>query len=204
MNFPFKSINTVIIEENSNANDGSFKVTESVLSSSSLTTKSDSVVAASGRKNRSKLFVDETKLPKEEAERWLVKRAYNRECAERARKRSKDTVKELHRQVEELHADKNELRRTLTTMEVEICTLKETNKILTVNRFAQVADMYSHRKVGMDTISPLNIYSPQKPFSALSLLSPPIHHDDGCHENIGSLLPSLDYQKLLLLQQLRK
>ena len=204
MNFPFKSINTVIIEENSDVNDGSGKVTESVLSNSSVTTNSDSVVPASGRKNRSKLFIDETKLPKEEAERLLIKRAYNRECAERARKRSKDTVKELHRQVEELHADKNELRRALATMEKEICTLKEINKVSTLNRFAQVADMYSHHNVGMNAVSPLNIYSPQQPYSALSLLSPPSNHGDGCHENIGSLLPSWDYQKLLLLQQLRK
>ena len=196
----FKSINSVINKEHSDTNDSSIEaVTESATSNSGT----DTVIPASDRK---KLFtqVDETKLSKEEAERLSTKRAYNRECAVRARKRSKDMVKDLFRQVEELQNDKNELRRTLTTMEVEIYTLKETNKILTVNRFAQGADTYSHLNVGMNTVSPLNIYSPQQSFSTLSLLSPLSHHGDGCHENIGLLLSSWDYQKLLLLQQLRK
>ena len=200
MNFPLKSFNAVIIEENSVP----IQANESALSKSSSTKKSDTAVPSPGHKKRFKLFIDESTLPKEEAERLLVKRAYNRGCAERARKRSKDMVKELHRQVEELHADKNELRRTLATMKKEICMLKEKNNALTSNRFAQVADKYSHHNVGMNTVSPLNIYSPQQPFSALSLLPSPSHHGDGCHEHIGSLLSSWDYQKLLLLQQLRK
>ena len=197
MTFPFKPISTYITEENSDPNE----VTESVLFNSGGTTNSEDNVLTHGRKKRVILFIDETKLPKEEAERLLVKRAYNRECAERSRKRSKETFKELHRQVEELHADKNELRRTLATIEKEICMLKEKNKALSLNRFAQVANMYPHHNVGVNTVSPSNIYSPQQ---ALSLLPPPIHHGDGSHEIIGSLLPLWDYNKLLLLQQLRK
>jgi hypothetical protein len=204
MTFPFKSISTVITEDHPDANDGSVEGAESVLSNSGGTTTTDTVVLAPGLKKRF-MLIDETKLPKEEAERLLVKRAYNRECAERARKRSKETVKELYRQVEELQADKTELRRTLATMEKEIRMLKDKNKALTLNRFAQGADMYSHHNLGMssETVSPLHLYSSPSPFSALSMLQ-----QSGCGEgiqqNIGSLLPSWDYNKLLFLQQIRK
>ena len=206
MAFPFKSITTVITNEHPEANDLSVEGTESVLSNSGGTATTDAVALATGPKKRF-MLIDETKLPKEEAERLLVKRAYNRECAERARKRSKEMVQELHRQVEELQADKNELRRTLATMEKEIRTLTEMNKALTLNRLAQDADLYSQRNVGMcsETASPLNLYSPQQTLSTLSLLQQQTSCGDAIQPSIGgSFLPPWDYSKLLFYQQIRK
>ena len=212
MTFPFKSISTVITDEQPDANDESVQGTDSTLTDSGGATTDDIVVLAPGLKKRF-MLIDETKLPKEEAERLLVKRAYNRECAERARKRSKETVKELYRQVEELQADKNELRRTLATMEKEIRMLKDKNKALTLNRFTQAVDIYPHHKIGVnsETMPPLNLYSSplqnplQSPLTALSLLQQQTMGGvDGNAHNIGSLLPAWDYNKLLLLQQIRK
>jgi hypothetical protein len=223
MAFPFKSITTVGGTEAhpDTANNGAaVKVPDpdpDPVSSSSretTTTTTDAVVLAPGLKKRF-LLIDETKLPKEEAERLLIKRAYNRECAERARKRSKETVKELYRQVDELQADKNELRRTLTTMEKEIHRLKETNKALMLNQITQGGDdMYSHLNLGMCTktlLSPLHWYSTQHPITTVSMLSSlsSSGNDDALSPlqppSIGSpLLPSWDCKKLALLQQTRK
>jgi Spy/CpxP family protein refolding chaperone len=163
-------------------------------------------VAAPGRKKRF-MIIDETKLSKEEAERLLIKRAYNRECAERARKRSKETVQELHRQVEELQADKCELRQQLTQMEKEIQRLKDKNKVLMLSRLTRGADdmPYTTRPtIGNhidDCASPLNSYT--KPITALSVLQQSMG-TDGSHPNLGTLLPSWDVNKLLLLQRTRR
>ena len=180
--------------------DSSNEGTESVLSNSGETTSSSPVVAL-GRKKRF-MIIDETKLPKEEAERLLVKRAYNRECAERARKRSKETIKEFERQIRELQADKDELRHTVAAMTKEIELLTEKNKALSMASFHQRADIYSPFNFGQRSEtapSALNLYSPQQ--SLMLALSSSV---DANRQNIGSMLPSWDSNTLMSLQHLRK
>ena len=114
MSFPIKS------EKHQISIDASIDGSDSAMSNSSSgpndANSSGLVSVPSGSKKRY-MVIDETKLPSDEAERLLAKRAYNRQCADRARKRSKETVKELLQQVQELHADKVELRRTLAAKE---------------------------------------------------------------------------------------
>ena len=77
-----------------------------------------------------KTTIDESLLPPEEAKKILARRAYNRECATRARKRSKQMVVQLEKQVKELQEDKDALRRSLATMEKQIAELESQNKAL--------------------------------------------------------------------------
>ena len=105
------------------------------------TTSNSSNAVPSGSKKRY-MIIDETKLPDDEAERLLAKRAYNRQSADRARKRSKATVKELLQQVEELYADKVELRRTLAAKKKEMISLEDSNKTLLLTSMTQVPNSY--------------------------------------------------------------
>ena len=181
------------------SDDSSNEGTESVLSNSGETTGSSPVVVALGRKKRF-MIIDETKLPKEEAERLLVKRAYNRECAERARKRSKETIKEFERQIRELQADKDELRYTVAAMTKEIESLTEKNKALFVASLRQGADIYPHFNIDMSSEtapSALELYSPQQSIFRLT------NRGDEIYQNVGSLLPPWDYNKLMLSQHMR-
>lgn len=199
MTFPFKSI--MCKKDLMKANDDSSNEgTESVLSNRGETTGSSPVVVAPGGKKRY-MIIDETKLSKEEAERLQVKRAYNRECAERARKRSKETIKEFERQIRELQADKDELRYKVAAMTKEIETLTEKNKALSVASLYQGADVYSQFNIGRSNEtapSALNLYSRQQ--SLMLALSSNL---DANRQNIGSgsLLPSWDYDTLMTLQQ---
>ena len=230
MTFPFKSISKSEVHRDTANDVDSNQVTDSVLSNTSdrtvatnSTTTADAatisttpVVAAvavvpKGRKKRF-MIIDETKLPKEEAERLSIKRAYNRECADRARKRSKETVQELHLQVEELHADKCELRQQIAHIEKEIQRLKDENKALTLNRFTPLEAniMYArhHHNVGnsIESMSShLNLF-PKPITTALSMLQQQSCMDDGSHylnnNLVGSLVhPSWDLNKFLLLQR---
>jgi hypothetical protein len=172
---------------------------DSVISkvSSETTTANSPIIDTSGPKKRY-MIIDETKLPRDEAERLIAKRAYNRQCAERARKRSKETVKELLQQVQELHADKVELRRILAMKEEEIKLLQENCKalLLTTGRVTtQGANIYPHHSnIGsnIDTMFLLKAYSPeQPPFSAL-LLSQWRSNNEvySPHDISASLLPT--------------
>ncbi len=177
--------------------DSSNEGTESA--NSGETTGSSPLLVAPGRKKRF-MIIDETKLPKEEAERVLVKRAYNRECAERARKRSKEMIKEFERQIRELQADKDELRYKVAAMTKEIETLAEKNKVLLVASLNPGADIYSQFNIGMNNEtapSALSLYSPQQSLFCLT------NRGDETYQNLGSLLPSWDYNKLMLLQHMR-
>jgi chromosome segregation ATPase len=80
--------------------------------------------------SKKRVVRDETLLPADEAEKLLAKRAYNRECASRARKRGKELIIQLEKQVKELQSDKNELRRSMASMEEKIKVLEEQNRSL--------------------------------------------------------------------------
>jgi hypothetical protein len=137
-------------------------------------TTNSSDTAPSGPKKRY-MIIDETKLPNDEAERLLAKRAYNRECADRARKRSKETVKELLQHVQELYAEKVELRRMLAAKEKEIQLLKDKYKALLLINLTQTqaVDIYPHNNsIGLSTETwlPFNADSLEhQPFSSLPL-----------------------------------
>ena len=74
--------------------------------------------------------INEASLSVDEVERLQTKRAYNRECASRARQRGKELVAQLEKQVKDLHDDKSELRRTLATMEKRLKQLQRENELL--------------------------------------------------------------------------
>jgi hypothetical protein len=105
-------------------------------SSTSKENSSDTSVSTTGSpvpklKNR---LVDETRLSPAEAEKLRARRNYNRECATRARKRAKQLSAQLKAQVEDLQADKEELRRSLATMEKQLKILEKQNQSLLLSR----------------------------------------------------------------------
>jgi TolA-binding protein len=87
-----------------------------------------------------KRVVDETLLPPEEAEKLLARRAYNRECASRARKRGNELVAQLEAQVKELQEDKDELRRSLLQMTKQVHNLEMQNKALLLRQIISDRD----------------------------------------------------------------
>jgi hypothetical protein len=183
-------------------NEASIDGSDSEISS----TVNSSNIAPSGSKKRY-MIIDETKLPSDEAERLLAKRAYNRQCAERARKRSKETVQELLQQVQELHADKVELRRTVAAKEEEIKLLQENYKTLLLTNVTQRINVYPHHDsigvcFGNDTSAlPFKAYSPEQPlpFSTMSLLQQRGNGDGNSpHDVCASLLPTWNRHRFSL------
>jgi septal ring factor EnvC (AmiA/AmiB activator) len=77
-----------------------------------------------------KRYIDETLLSPDDAEKLLERRAYNRECASRARKRSKQLIAQLEAQVKELQEDKDELRKRLLKMEQQCILLEDRNQAM--------------------------------------------------------------------------
>jgi hypothetical protein len=113
---------------------------------SSTTTDTKSASAAAAGVNR-KTIIDETLLPPDEAEKILARRAYNRDCATRARKRSKQMVAQLEKQVKELQEDKEALRRSLVNMEKQMVELESQNKAL------KLKQMLASNRVGGGTMA---------------------------------------------------
>lgn len=138
MVFPFKmTSNSNIVEECSgyvkNSSEASISSKESGDGSESLSNHTPSVVSK-------KRVVDETLLPPEEAEKLLARRAYNRECASRARKRGKQLIAQLETQVKELQEDKDELRRSLLKMEKQVHNLEMQNQALMLKQIISERD----------------------------------------------------------------
>ena len=88
--------------------------------------KSNSSLALVDSKKR----INEAVLSTDEMERLQTKRAYNRECASRARQRGKELISQLEKQVKDLHDDKSELRRTVAIMEKRLKHLQRENELL--------------------------------------------------------------------------
>jgi hypothetical protein len=78
-----------------------------------------SPVATSTGPKRKFRIIDETQLSEEEARKLELRRAYNRDCASRARTRTKSLVKELQEQVRTLKQEKEELR--LSNANLQTC-----------------------------------------------------------------------------------
>ena len=78
--------------------------------------------------------IDETLLDEEEKKKLEARRAYNRKCAAKARKRSKDLISHLQKQVEELTRDKATLERNNEVMRAQLELLEQQNRILMMNQ----------------------------------------------------------------------
>jgi chromosome segregation ATPase len=154
MVYPFKSIHSV--------DDASLK--DSVTEEPS---------AESTNMKKRNTAIDETLLPPNEAEKLLAKRAYNRDCAERARKRSKQMIEELHCKIKELQEDKDELRRSIGTLEKQLLMLQKQNDDLLLKEMFQANGTSYHRNrlisYNQTGTTSLNVVLPPRsiPFPAL-------------------------------------
>jgi hypothetical protein len=157
----------------------------------------ESIVTQPHTKKRG-MSIDESLLSPEEADRLMTKRAYNRECAERARKRGKELVSALQQQVHDIQEDKNELRRTVAAMEKQMMKLQQENDSLLLIVKGQQEDRIPRHIGGMRAEASAGLYAfPQQHSNLLAF--PQVEN-----QKIETLSQSWDYQKWLLLQQLRK
>lgn len=81
--------------------------------------------------------IDESLLSEEEARRLEARRHYNRQCAAKARKRSKDLISKLQSQVEELTKDKAKFERSNEVMKAQLQLLEQQNRTLIANQRMQ-------------------------------------------------------------------
>jgi seryl-tRNA synthetase len=141
-------------------------------------------------------FIDETRLSTKEAKLLSMKRAYNRECAERSRKRGKQLVSDLHQQIQDLVEDKNELRRSVAVMEKQLMKLQHENESLLLSMRGIQQDIISHpiTEIGVEVAGGLR-FSPQQ-------------HSNLQAFQMGHMIEtspkSPDYHKWLILQQLHQ
>ena len=75
-------------------------------------------------------IIDETQLSEEEARKLELRRAYNRDCASRARTRTKSLVQELQEQVRSLKQEKEELRQSNTNLQACLAFSEKQNREL--------------------------------------------------------------------------
>jgi hypothetical protein len=94
----------------------------------------DSPVARSGVKRR---VVDESLLDDEEAKRLEARRAYNRACATKARKRSKDLIASLQEKVTTITKDKTSLEHSIDVLRAQIQFLERQNNTIMANHLSQ-------------------------------------------------------------------
>jgi hypothetical protein len=210
MVFPFKSIHDnehllCPIKNQNHSDDCSSKDGSSSISIQEGSTRTESV--RSNNRTKRTLIIDETLLPPDEAERLLAKRAYNRECADRARKRSKRLTEELKDKIKELQADKDELRRTIATIEKEFrlvqnehreLLLKELQRTTNINTGSLCpSDVIHYDPMGTSSTMGLNVLSTRNyPFPP-SLYSPGIGGGSSGGE-LSKLTPSWEYNRAVL------
>ena len=79
-------------------------------------------------------IIDETLLSEEEARKLELRRAYNRDCASRARIRTKSLVQELQEQVRSLKDEKEDLRQSNAKLQACLAFSEKQNRELLANR----------------------------------------------------------------------
>jgi hypothetical protein len=121
------SLNTIAMSSTIIANSDVEAQHNSVASDSDASVSTTSKQRISSARKR---VIDETQLAPEEAERLQARRAYNRECATRARKRTKNLVAELQDEVKSLQTDKEDLRRENAVMKAQLEGLERQNQTL--------------------------------------------------------------------------
>jgi hypothetical protein len=90
----------------------------------------DDTVSSTARPKRKFRIIDETQLSEEEARKLELRRAYNRDCASRARTRTKTLVQELQDQVRQLKEEKEELRQANTSLQACLSFSEKQNRDL--------------------------------------------------------------------------
>lgn len=90
----------------------------------------DDALSSTNRPKRKFRIIDETQLSEEEARKLELRRAYNRDCASRARTRTKTLVQELQDQVRQLKDEKEELRQANTTLQACLAFSEKQNREL--------------------------------------------------------------------------
>lgn len=86
------------------------------------------------RRSAKRRIIDETLLDEDEARKLESRRAYNRKCAAKARKRSKDLISQLQEEVQQLNQDKARLERTTEVMQAQLKLLEQQNQTLMLNQ----------------------------------------------------------------------
>ena len=86
------------------------------------------------RRSAKRRIIDETLLDEDEARKLESRRAYNRKCAAKARKRSKDLISQLQDEENKLNQDKTTLERTNEVMHAQLKLLEQQNQTLMINQ----------------------------------------------------------------------
>lgn len=157
-----QSINSEMLNDDDLISDRS-------VSTNGASSTNNGEVTASASSNP-KRTIDQTS----DAKTLIDRRAYNRECAARARKRAKQNVSELENHIKGLQEDKAELRRSLATMERRIDALTREN----TNLLAEAKHMSTDAGSGF-----------------------PSSYSNGIGELMNPSLPSVQYLQMLQLQE---
>ncbi len=86
------------------------------------------------RRSAKRRIIDETLLDDDEARKLESRRAYNRKCAAKARKRSKDLISQLQEEVHQLNEEKTRLERNTEVMFAQLKVLEQQNQTLLLNQ----------------------------------------------------------------------
>lgn len=84
--------------------------------------------------NTKRRIIDESQLNDDEVHRLATRRAYNRQCAAKARKKSKDLISSLQDQVRELIHSKAKLERLNDVLKAQMKLLEQQNQSLMINQ----------------------------------------------------------------------
>lgn len=143
--------------------------TMSDLSDHSSSKRSDFLVSANSKLplkpvlgNPMKRVIDESQLPPEDAEKLEKRRAYNRESATRARKRTKHLVHQLQNDVAKEKKDKLELQRKNEELQARCALLEKHNQTLLLKQ------LVSERRQASMAAAAAFMPGPGNPFGGFS------------------------------------
>ena len=98
-----------------------------------------------------KRIIDETKLDPEEAKLLEVKRAYNRECAAKARKKSRDMIAHLTQKLEEATNRETELQKDNEMMRAKLLLLENQKQQLLLDQQVLIDQLALFHNTRLDT-----------------------------------------------------
>ena len=113
------------------------------------TSPTTTTATASNGPKRKVRIIDETQLSEEEARKLELRRAYNRDCASRARTRTKSLVQELQEQVRTLRQEKEELRQSNANLQSCLAFSEKQNRELIAKK--SLMELRSMNPVGLGT-----------------------------------------------------
>jgi len=162
------------------------------------------------KRGAAKLPIDEAVLGKEEARRLDERRSYNRKCAAKARRRSKDLTASLRAQVRELSETNKELQRVNEIMGARLNLMEQQNRMLMMNQYQQQAT--AAVQAPQMTTQPLSALETQSiPSTAQQAFNPSLFQTAStgfsptaaASVNQTSLLGGVDQQNQQLLESLQ-